>query len=129
MVRFDPMLSRESTFPPAEALAAGAAAGPCAMGPTKGENLLSMHVWVFQNLDGGLALASGDKREQPEFTQEPEPRWKVRTVLDPQSEQFVEGKPAVAVAIALVRRDGSTDVHQWSQAVEIVKESPFREPH
>jgi hypothetical protein len=99
------------------------------MGPAKGENLLSMHVWVFQNLESGLALASGDKREQPVFTEIPEPRWKVRTVLDPESEQFVVGKPAAAVAIALVRRDNGTDVHQWSQAVEIVEESPFREPH
>ena len=123
------MLSRESKFPAAEAPPAGAAAGPCAMGPTKGEELLSMHVWVFQNLDGGLALASGDKREQPQFTEIPEPRWKVRTVLDPESEQFVVGKPAAAVAIALVRRGDTTDVHQWSQAVEIVVESPFREPH
>jgi hypothetical protein len=126
MVRFDPMLSRESKFPAAEAPPAGLA-GPCAMGPTKGEDLLSMHVWVFQNLDTGLALATGDTREQPVFTELPEPRWKVRTVLDPQSEKFVVGKHAVAVAIALVRRDNGTDVHQWSQAVEIVAESPFRQ--
>jgi hypothetical protein len=120
------MLSRESEFPAAEAPPAGMA-GPCAMGPTKGENLLSMHVWVFQNLDTGLALATGDTREHPVFTEIPEPRWKVRTVLDPESEKFVVGKHAVAVAIALVRRDNATDVHQWSQAVEIVPESPFRQ--
>jgi hypothetical protein len=128
MVRFDPMLSRESRFPAAEAPPAGTA-GPCAMGPAKGEELLSMHVWVFQNLDSGLALATGDKREQPVFTEVPEPRWKVRTVLDPESEPFAVGKPALAVAIALVRRGGTTDLHEWSQAVDIVEESPFREPH
>jgi hypothetical protein len=122
------MLSRESKFPAAEAPPAGMA-GPCAMGPAKGEDLLSMHVWVFQNLDSGLALATGDKREQPVFTEIPEPRWKVRTVLDPQSEPFAVGKPALAVAIALVRRDGTTDVHEWSQAVDIVDQSPFRDPH
>jgi hypothetical protein len=124
MVKFDPILAAKSIFP--AALAPPTKPGPCAMGPTKGEKLLSMHVWVFQHLDSGLALAAGDTREQPEFTTDPEPRWRVRTTLDPESQEFSLGKPAVGVAIALVSRDGRTDVQQWSQAVMIEAESPLR---
>jgi len=126
MVKFDPILAAESVFPAGKGPPAGTKAGPCAMGPTKGESLISMHVWVFQHLDSGLALAAGDAREQPEFTTDPEPRWKVRTILDPGSEKFALGKPAVAMAIALVRRDNTTDVQEWSQAVRIEQDSPLR---
>lgn len=126
MVKFDPILAVKSKFPPELALPAGTKPGPCAMGPTKGEDLITMHVWVFQHLDTGLALASGDNREQPEFETEPEPRWRVRTTLDPGSEDFSTDKPAEAVAIALVRRGNTTDIQQWSQAVEIDPRSPFR---
>jgi hypothetical protein len=126
MVKFDPILAVHSIFPAAAGPPAGTTPGPCAMGPTKGEKLISMHVWVFQHQDDGLALASGDTREQPEFTQDPEPRWRVRTALDPGSKEFALKKAAVAVAIALVSRDGTTDVQQWSQAVVIEAESPFR---
>jgi hypothetical protein len=129
MVKFDPILAVESKFPAALAPPTGTKAGPCAMGPTKGESLISMHVWIFQHQDDGLALAAGDTREQPEFTTDPEPRWRVRTTLDPGSQKFLIGKPAVGVAIALVSRDGTTDVQQWSQAVDIALESPLRGNH
>jgi hypothetical protein len=131
LVKFDPILAVHSQFPAGAGPPAGITPGPCAMGPTKGESLITMHVWVFQHLDDGLALATGDNREQPEFTTEPEPRWRVRTTVDPGSKDFVLDKPAVAVAIALVKRDGTTDVQQWSQAVQIAAESPFRgnQPH
>jgi hypothetical protein len=124
MVKFDPILAAQSIFP--ERLPGGTEPGPCAMGPTDGESLISMHVWVFQHLDSGVALASGDAREQPQFTTDPEPRWRVRTTLDPGSRNFAVGKPAVAVAIALVRRGETTDLQEWSQAVDIDDKSPFR---
>jgi hypothetical protein len=126
MVRFDPILAAQSKFPAGEGPPSGTTPGPCAMGPAEGERLISMHVWVFQQLDSGVALASGDAREQPVFEEDPEPRWRVRTALDPGSEPFALDKPAVAVAIAVVRRDHTTDIHQWSQAVVIAAESPFR---
>ena len=76
-----------------------------------------MHVWIFQHTDTGLAVASGDSREHPTIESERH-RWRVRTGLDPASEDFSTDKPAVAMAMALVRGgDGSSDVHQWSQAV------------
>jgi hypothetical protein len=78
-----------------------------------------MHVWIFQHTEAGLALASGDSREQPAVKSEPD-RWRVRTGLDPGSERFLPDTPAVAMAMALVGRDdGSTEVQQWSQAVFI----------
>jgi hypothetical protein len=126
MVKFDPVLASRSIFPADEAPPGGLTPGPCAMGPTKGEALVSMHVWIFQHREGGLALASGDTRDEPEFTTDPEPRWRVRTVLDPGSQEFAVDEPAAAIAIALVRRDGATDVQQWSQAVVIAAQSPFR---
>ena len=126
MVKFDHVLAAKSVFPAGQELAAGTAPGPCAMGPTDGEDLISMHVWVFQHRESGLALASGDNRDQPEFTTDPEPRWRVRTTLDPGSEAFAVDEPAAVVAIALVRRDGKTDVQQWSQAVALAERSPFR---
>jgi hypothetical protein len=72
MVRFDPELSRESVFHLDEHPAQGMAPGPCGMGPTGGETIHSMHVWVFQNVVGGVALASvgdGDHTEVREWSQ------------------------------------------------------------
>ncbi len=66
------------------------------MGPVPGEAPTSMHVWVFQHVQGGLAMASGDTRQDPVFETVPEPRWKVRTLLDPDSKEFDVDKPAVA---------------------------------
>jgi hypothetical protein len=126
MLKFDPVLAARSVFPEGTPAPEGLEPGPCAMGPTMGDTPASMHVWVFQHTEGGLALASGDTRNEPQFTTEPEPRWRVRTVLDPSSAEFALDEPAVAMAIALVPRDGATDVQQWSQAVRVVRESPFR---
>jgi hypothetical protein len=124
MVKFDPILAVRSKFPngPPE----GMRSGPCAMGPTAGDEPTSMHVWVFQHReDGGLALSSGDARQSPGFTAQGESRWKVRTALDPASKEFELDKPAVAVAIALVNDGSGTDVKQWSQAVVIAETSDF----
>jgi hypothetical protein len=126
MLKFDPVLARLSIFPEGTAAPEGMEPGPCAMGPTMGDTPSSMHVWVFQHTPSGLALASGDTRNEPQFTTDPEPRWRVRTVRDPASKEFVLNEPAVAMAIALVSRGNTTDVHQWSQAVKIVKDSPLR---
>ena len=83
-----------------------------------------MHVWVFQHVQGGLAMASGDARRDPVFETEPDPRWKVRTLLDPGSKEFEASKPAIAKAIAVL--GNGEDVLEWSQAVMIEPRSPFR---
>ena len=67
-------------------------------------------------------MASGDARRDPVFETVPEPRWKVRTLLDPGSKEFDVDKPAMAQAIAVLG-DGE-DVLEWSQAVMIEAEEP-----
>ena len=126
MLRFDPVLAVHSRSTEQELATAGLKAGPCAMGPVPSDTPTSMHVWVFQHVQGGIALASGDTRQDPVFETVPEPRWKVRTLLDPGSPEFELHKPAVAIAIALLDGGGGKDVLQWSQAVMIEPESPFR---
>lgn len=73
-----------------------------------------MHVWIFQQTEDGLAVASGDSRQPQDASFKGEDRWMVRTGLDPGSHEFDESKPAVAMAMALV---GGNDVKHWSQAV------------
>jgi hypothetical protein len=124
MLKFDPVLAVHSRFTEQELAAAGLRAGPCAMGPVPDQTPTSMHVWVFQEVQGGVALASGDTRRDPVFETVPEPRWKVRTLLDPGSKEFAVGKPAVAHALAVLG-DGE-DVLEWSQGVMIQANSPFR---
>jgi hypothetical protein len=125
MLRFDPILAVRSRFSEQELAAAALRAGPCAMGPVPdGEAPTSLHVWVFQHVAGGLALASGDTRKDPIFETAPAPRWKVRTLLDPSSKEFEVGQPAVAMALAVL--GNGEDVLQWSQAVTIETNSPFR---
>jgi hypothetical protein len=124
MLRFDPVLAVHSRFTEQELVAAGLKAGPCAMGPTPDVEPTSMHVWVFQHVQGGLAMASGDARRDPVFETEPDPRWKVRTLLDPGSKEFEASKPAIAKAIAVL--GNGEDVLEWSQAVMIEPRSPFR---
>lgn len=126
MKKFDPILGARSRFTPEELAESKLRPGPCAMGPTSGDALISMHVWVFQQVEGGVALASGDTREDPTFDDDGELRWKVRTLLDPGSKEFALNKAAVAVATAIVADGTATDILQWSQAVSIEAESPFR---
>jgi hypothetical protein len=123
MVKFDPILAAKSAFHSDEVLPSETAPGPCAMGPTDGETIASMHVWLFQNVDGGVALATGDTRKDPEFDSPEGRRWRVPTALDPGSKEFKLGEPAVAVAIAIV--GNGPDVRQWTQAVTVEAESPF----
>jgi hypothetical protein len=115
--KFDPELPARSNRSPVR----GLRPGPCAMGPVgTGETLTSMHVWLFQITDDGMAVASGDLREDQPEKGSRKRRWRVRTGLDPSSVEFSTDKPAAAMAMALVEhKDGTKDVQHWSQAVTI----------
>jgi hypothetical protein len=93
----------------------------------EGDELTSMQIWVWQ-VDGGKVRAAAGKgnahpgkhplaaKEELPFVTER--GWMVQTELEPGSEQFSEGKPALAMAMAIVKHaDGSTDVDQWNQSV------------
>jgi hypothetical protein len=113
--------------------------GVCAMGPVaKGDQLTAMRVWVWQ-LDGEkVALSSGKSgdhlgahplapSEKTPFTTEK--GWMIQTELEEGSPQFSEGKPALAMAIALVTRgDGSKDVERWDQAVMVAERRHHEHP-
>jgi hypothetical protein len=111
--------------------------GVCAMGPVAGGDQLTwMRVWVWQKDGDKLAASFGTSgehlgghplapTEQLPFTSDK--GWMIQTELEPGAEQFSEGKPALAMAIALVTHDdGTTDVEEWSQAV-MVKERRHHE--
>lgn len=114
MVKFDEML-RRSLAPIPENMRPG----PCAMGPADGEDLISMHVWIFQQQGTELAVASGDSRRPQDDALKRLDRWMVVTGLDPESGEFDIDKPAVAMAMALVSGAGGRDVKHWSQAVRL----------
>jgi hypothetical protein len=100
----------------------------CAMGPVPpGDEIISMRVWVWQQTDDQVAASAGNggvhlgghapaPSEKLPFKA---PDWMIQTQLEPGSEQFSEGKPALATAMALVRRDGTLEIDLWSQAVMI----------
>jgi hypothetical protein len=115
--RFDEELPARSSRSPFR----GMRPGPCAMGPVAdGDTLTSMHVWLFQLTDTGMAIASGDVRERQPAAGSRKRRWRVRTGMDPESEEFSTDKPCAAMAMALVEhRDGTQDVKHWAQAVRI----------
>jgi hypothetical protein len=104
--------------------------GVCAMGPVaEGDELTWMRVWVWQQDGGKISASSGTSgahlgahplaaSERLPFTAEE--GWMIQTELEPGAEQFSGGKPALAMAIALVNHpDGTKDVEQWSQAVSV----------
>lgn len=104
--------------------------GVCAMGPVADTDTLTrMRVWVWQVDGEKVAASSGisgehlgahplSPREQLPFTSAK--GWMVQTELEPGSAQFSEGKPALAMALALVTAaDGTNDVLQWNQAVMV----------
>ncbi len=108
----------------------GVRLGVCAMGPVgDGDKLTSMRVWVFQETGAKAAAASGtggrhlgghpmSDNEKPPFTTAK--GWMVQTELEPGSDQFVQAKPALAMAMALVtHKDGTDGVEHWTQAVLI----------
>jgi hypothetical protein len=100
------------------------------MGPVApGVKLTWMRVWVWQ-LNGDQVAAStgtsgehiGGPRKSPReklpFTDGK--GWMIQTALEPGSDQFAKGKPALATAMAIVEHeDGSTGVEHWSQAVKM----------
>ena len=45
----------------------------------------------------------------------------IQTLLEPHSQQFTVGKPALATAMALVDCEGTQEVQHWSQGVLIGK--------
>jgi hypothetical protein len=102
--------------------------GVCAMGDVaEGDQLTAMRVWIWQHAGTNVAAAAGTggkhlgghamvDSERPPFSE----RWMVQTKLEPGSHQFVPEKPALALAMALVKHaDGTEDVDHWSQAVMI----------
>jgi hypothetical protein len=103
--------------------------GPDAGGPVEpGEKLQWVYVWIFQNgEDGDEAWAAAADGESPE---EDEPkkaweaatkknhRWNVETEMIHGSDDFRPERAATATALALVdRKDGSSDVYWWTEAV------------
>jgi hypothetical protein len=105
--------------------------GVCAMGPVgKGDTLIWMRVWVWQQ-DGDKVPASAgnageqvpgahrlDAKDSPPFTDDRE-RWMVQTKLEEESADFNLEKPALVQAIALVERNGERNIVQWAQAVAL----------
>jgi len=103
--------------------------GVCAMGPVaKGDKITWMRVWLWQKTGENLAVCAGTsgehlggRKESPKeklpFTDKRE--WMIQTELEPGSKQFKKGKPALAIAMAMIERDGSKDVETWSQAVMV----------
>lgn len=111
--------------------------GVCAMGPVAdGDKLVWMQVWVWQQNGKKVVAASGtggehlgaherSPREKLPFTSEK--GWMIQTQLEKDSEQFTRGKPALAMALAVVEHaDGSRDVQEWSQAVAISARRGYR---
>ena len=97
--------------------------GPCAMGNTAdGHSLSCMHVLLLQDVGGRVATATGvsgrlTRKDRPKKRG----RWMVNTQLAKGSKQFVAGKPALAMAMAISKdEDGGTEIERWSQAVTIV---------
>jgi hypothetical protein len=115
------------------------ALGVCAMGDVAdGDELTAMQVWVWQ-VDGTKVAASSGQggvhlgghplaaSETPPF--KTQLGWMVQTELEEGSEQFSEGKPALAMAMALVTHaDGTKDVEQWDQAVMIAERRHHEHP-
>jgi hypothetical protein len=123
----------------------------CAMGPLeKGDEILAMRVWVWQEAGSKVAASAGTAGVHlgghPVAASEIFPlkgtdtsdMWMIQTQLEPHSPQFVNGRPALATGMALVRREGGVELEHWSQAVMIEPhagthagqhEEPHEEPH
>jgi hypothetical protein len=105
--------------------ATGVRHGPCAMGGVApGDSLTLMHVLLVQDAEGRVATATGTSERLIRQDRAAEPgRWVVNTELEDGSEQFAVGKPAMAMAMAVVKhKDGGTEIDRWSQAVSIVSD-------
>jgi hypothetical protein len=107
----------------------------CAMGPVEaGDEILSMRVWIHQEAEGQAAASAGNGGDHI-GGHDPAPSesfplkgdmWMVQTKLEQGSPQFKNHKPALATAMARVKRGGSVEVEQWSQVVMI---APHEEEH
>jgi hypothetical protein len=104
----------------------------CAMGPLEEDDeIITMHVWVHQEADGQAAVSTGQGgvhlgghaqapseifplKGTPQST-----KWMVQTKLDEGSPQFIPGKPALATAMARVKRGGAVEMEQWSQVIMV----------
>lgn len=107
----------------------------CTMGPVaKGDKLESMEVWVWQLHEDGVALSTGragkhlggkrSPREKPPFTADK--GWMIQTGLAKGSKQFDEGRPALAMAVAVVtHKNGDKDLEHWAQGVLIVRDDNY----
>jgi hypothetical protein len=105
--------------------ATGVRTGPCAMGGVApGDSLTSIHVLLVQDAGGRVATATGSSQRLFRKDKSPErERWVVNTELEKGSDQFAVGKPAMAMAMAVVKHnDGGTEIDRWSQAVSIVSD-------
>jgi hypothetical protein len=123
--QFDPRL-------PILSDANGDQVGVCAMGPV-GDNdeLVWMFAWVWQENDEDVASSAGTAGVQlkgahklgpkntPPFSHPSKPDWMVQTAIPKDSADYTDDKPALATAMALVKRDGVSTVIQWSQVVEL----------
>jgi hypothetical protein len=110
--------------------------GVCAMGPVADTDTITwMRVWMWQ-LDGEkVAASSGVSGTHPgahplapteELPFKAEKGWMIQTVLEPGSDEFSEGTPALAMAMALVVTDGDAEgtngtreLLQWNQGVMV----------
>jgi hypothetical protein len=87
-----------------------------------GHSLSCIHVLLLQHVGERVATATGvsgrlTRKDKPKR----EGRWMVNTQLAKGSKQFVTGKPALAMAMAIAKdEDGGAEIERWSQAVTIV---------
>lgn len=115
--------------------------GICAMGPVAAtDRITSMQVWVWQVVGDKVAASSGIGGTHPgahglapteKLPYTADKGWMVQTRLEPDSAQFVEGKPAMAMALALVTNvddEKERDVLQWNQAVLVNGHRDHRYP-
>jgi hypothetical protein len=127
------MLSKFKPVLPVLKGEAGERFGLCAMGPVAdGDELTFLRVWLWQQDGKKLAVCFGTSGKHPgAHPLAPTERlpfrgkkgWMIQTQLEPGSKQFSKGKPALAMAMAMVKhKDGSTDVEHWSQAVMVGKQ-------
>jgi hypothetical protein len=113
---------------------AGERLGLCAMGPVDpgGDEIIWMRVWLWQKDGKKVAACFGTSGEHPgshplaateKLPFKPKKDWMIQTELEPHSKQFTKGKPALAMAMAMVKHaDGSVGVEEWSQAVMVAKQ-------
>jgi hypothetical protein len=111
----------------------------CAMGPVEpGDEILSMRVWIHQEAEGQASASAGNGGEHlgghdfDKASQEFPPTgnmWMVQTKLEKDSPQFLNHHPALATAMARVKRGGNIEVEQWSQVVMIAPHDEEEHDH